>query len=301
MDRVDQRLLDFNNQISQVQRSVSQQVNGIASQVQDILDRQNSLLAESGAEIGGYDFSAGERGSVLFSVYAVPKSYQAGMTAAFTAECGGEVRTAEGVLTEGQRFSAELPYPLTDENIALSVSFTLPDGTVETQLLDAGYFNGLYSRTLPSVYVGVDTTHYRRIRDGSLSLTGDARLVFWYTDTDQWDSVATEAVDETIPVPDIRSARLGLFQNRKLIAWAEPCEKPANYQGYEDYHFARLPEMDVSVEDGDLLCVAALVEDVYGRRYLQTTDFFTPSSGQVNVFPADPPDSAVWDLSDWQF
>ena len=59
--------------------------------------------------------------------------------------------------------------------------------------------------------------------------------------------------------------------------------------------------MDVPVEDGDPLCAAALVEDVYGRRYLQTTDFFTPSSGQVNVFPADPPDSAVWDLSDWQF
>lgn len=301
MDRVDQRLLDFNNQISQVQRSVSQQVNGIASQVQDILDRQNSLLAESGAEIGGYDFTDGPRGSVLFSVYAVPKSYQEGMTAAFTAESGGEVRTAEGVLTEGQRFSAELPYPLTDENIALSVSFTLPDGTVETQRLDAGCFNRLYSQTLQPVYVGMDTELYRQIQDGSLSLTGDARLVFWYVDADQRDRAVTEAVDETIPVPDIRSARLGLFRDRKLIAWAEPCEKPASYLGCEDYHFARLPEMDVPVEDGDPLCAAALVEDVYGRRYLQTTDFFTPSSGQVNVFPADPPDSAVWDLSDWQF
>ena len=197
MDRVDQRLLDFNNQISQVQRSVSQQVNGIASQVQDILDRQNSLLAESGAEIGGYDFTDGPRGSVLFSVYAVPKSYQEGMTAAFTAESGGEVRTAEGVLTEGQRFSAELPYPLTDENIALSVSFTLPDGTVETQRLDAGCFNRLYSQTLQPVYVGMDTELYRQIQDGSLSLTGDARLVFWYVDADQRDSAVTEAVENS--------------------------------------------------------------------------------------------------------
>ena len=231
----------------------------------------------------------------------MPKSYQEGMTAAFTAESGGEVRTAEGVLTEGQRFSAELPYPLTDENIALSVSFTLPDGTVETQRLDAGCFNRLYSQTLQPVYVGMDTELYRQIQDGSLSLTGDARLVFWYVDADQRDSAVTEAVDETIPVPDIRSARLGLFRDRKLIAWAEPCEKPASYLGCEDYHFARLPETDVPVEDGDLLCVAALVEDVYGRRYLQTTDFFTPSNGQVSVSPADPPDSTVWDLSDWQF
>ena len=181
------------------------------------------------------------------------------------------------------------------------MSFTLPDGTVETQRLDAGCFNRLYSQTLQPVYVGMDTELYRQIQDGSLSLTGDARLVFWYVDADQRDSAVTEAVDETIPVPDIRSARLGLFRDRKLIAWAEPCEKPASYLGCEDYHFARLPETDVPVEDGDLLCVAALVEDVYGRRYLQTTDFFTPSNGQVSVSPADPPDSTVWDLSDWQF
>lgn len=299
VDRVDQRLLDFNSQISQVQRSVSQQVNGIASQVQDILDRQNSLLAESGAEIGGYDFSAGERGSVRFSLYAVPKSYQEGMTAAFTAESGGEVRTAEGVLTEGQRFSAELPYPLTDGLVTLSVAFTLPDGTVETQLLD-DTFRDLYYETIPVLWV--DTRLYRLpVRNGSISLTDDARLLSCYPEADFQGGTAAEAANETTPVPEIRSVRLGLFRNRKLVAWGEPCEKPPYYLDSEDSTFARLPEMDVPVEDGDLLCAAALVEDVYGRRYLQTTDFFTPSNGQVNVFPADPPDSAVWDLSDWQF
>ena len=64
----------------------------------------------------------------------------------------------------------------------------------------------------------MDTTHYRRIQNGRLSFTGDARLVFWYMDTDQWDSVATEAVDETIPVPDIRSARLGPVSYTHLMA-----------------------------------------------------------------------------------
>ena len=74
------------------------------------------------------------------------------MTAAFTAECDGEVRTAEGVLTEGQRFSAELPYPLTDGLVTLSVSFTLPDGTVETQLLD-DTFRDLYYETIPVLWI----------------------------------------------------------------------------------------------------------------------------------------------------
>ena len=125
--------------------------------------------------------------------------------------------------------------------------------------------------------------------------------MFWYVDADQRDSAVTEAVDETIPVPDIRSARLGLFQNRKLIAWAEPCEKPANYQGYEDYHFARLPEMDVSVEDGDLLCVAALVEDVYGRQFVLATSFFTPSNGQLDFTDVSWTDASYWEPSNWQF
>lgn len=302
VDRVDQRLLDFNSQISQVQRSVSQQVNGIASQVQDILDRQNSLLAESGAEIGGYDFTDGERGSVLFSVYAVPKSYQEGMTAAFTAESGGEVRTAEGVLTEGQRFSAELPYPLTDENIALSVSFTLPDGTVETQRLDA--FGDLLTWTLPSVSVGTEL-YGLPVKDGSVSLSGQACLLLWCSEEER-KSTSVSAVDADSSTPEIRSVRLGLFRNRKLIAWAEPCEKPATYVGgYGKYHFARLPECTVPMEAGDLLCAAALVEDVYGRQFLCATDFFTSDNpygdGNLDYGAASLPSVANWDPSDWQF
>ena len=298
VDRVDQRLLDFNSQISQVQRSVSQQVNGIASQVQDILDRQNSLLAESGAEIGGYDFSAGERGSVRFSLYAVPKSYQEGMTAAFTAESGGEVRTAEGVLTEGQRFSAELPYPLTDGLVTLSVAFTLPDGTVETQLLD-DTFRDLYYETIPVLWV--DTRLYRLpVRNGSISLTDDARLLSCYPEADFQGGTAAEAANETTPVPEIRSVRLGLFRNRKLVAWGEPCEKPPYYLDSEDSTFARLPEMDVPVEDGDLLCAAALVEDVYGRRFVLTTSFFTPDNGQLDFTDVNW-DTSYWEPSNWQF
>lgn len=304
VDRVDQRLLDFNSQISQVQRSVSQQVNGIASQVQDILDRQNSLLAESGAEIGGYDFSAGERGSVLLSVYAVPKSYQAGMTAAFTAESGGEVRTAEGTLTEGHRFSAELPYPLTDETIALSVAFTLPDGTVETQRLDDA-FRDLYYETIPVLWIDSGLWHLP-VRKGSISLTDDARLVFWYMNADRQDSAVTAAVGEAVPVsdtrsaPDIRSVRLGLFRNRKLVTWGEPCEKPPYYLDSEDSTFARLPEMDVPMEDGDLLCAAALVEDVYGRRFVLASSFFTPNNGQLDFTDVSWTDTSYWEPSNWQ-
>ena len=302
LDRVDQRLLDFNQQISQVQRSVSQQVNGIAAQVQDILDRQNSLLAESGAEVAGYDFTDGPKGSVRFSLYAVPKSYQEGTTAAFTAESGGEIRTAEGTLTEGRRFSAELPYPLTDETVTLSVAFTLPDGTVETQRLNA--FGNLLTWTLPSVSVGTELCRLP-VKDGSVSLSGQACLLLWCSEEER-KSTSASVTDADSSTPEIRSVRLGLFRNRKLIAWAEPCEKPAAYLGgYEFYHFARLPECTVPMEAGDLLCAAALVEDVYGRQFLCATDFFTSDNpygdGSLDYGAASLPSVANWDPSDWQF
>ena len=299
LDRVDQRLLE---QISQVQRSVSQQVNGIAAQVQDILDRQNSLLAESGAEVAGYDFTDGPKGSVRFSLYAVPKSYQEGTTAAFTAESGGEIRTAEGTLTEGRRFSAELTYPLTDETVTLSVAFTLPDGTVETQRLNA--FGNLLTWTLPSISVGTEL--YRLpVKDGSVSLSGQACLLLWCSEEER-KSTSASVTDADSSTPEIRSVRLGLFRNRKLIAWAEPCEKPAAYLGgYAFYHFARLPECTVPMEAGDLLCAAALVEDVYGRQFLCATDFFTSDNpygdGSLDYGAASLPSVANWDPSDWQF
>lgn len=58
--------------------------------------------------------------------------------------------------------------------------------------------------------------------------------------------------------------------------------------------------MDVPVEDGDLLCAAALVEDVYGRRFVLTTSFFTPDNGQLDFTDVNW-DTSYWEPSNWQF
>ena len=64
----------------------------------------------------------------------------------------------------------------------------------------------------------------------------------------------------------IAEVRVGLFQNRKLLAWAKPCGKPDSFRGFEGEDFYRLPDMTVTLADTDELAVAALVTDEYGRQ-----------------------------------
>ena len=59
---------------------------------------------------------------------------------------------------------------------------------------------------------------------------------------------------------------MGLFKNRKLLAWGTPCEQPSNFRGFEDRDFYRLPDMTVTLTGEDQLEVAALVTDEYGRQ-----------------------------------
>ena len=39
--------------------------------------------------------------------------------------------------------------------------------------------------------------------------------------------------------------QVGLFKNQKLVAWAEPCETPDSYQGFEEFMFYQLPELEL--------------------------------------------------------
>ena len=92
----------------------------------------------------------------------------------------------------------------------------------------------------------------------------------------------------------------GTVKNQQLLAWAEPCPKPDSFSGFEDQDFYRLPEISVPMTAEDILQVAAVVEDVYGRRtiapdrpfILDTEDMelTTPSYSEMDC-----------DLSHWTF
>lgn len=76
--------------------------------------------------------------------------------------------------------------------------------------------------------------------------------------------------DPSVGDAKIEVCRLGLFLNQELVAWAEPCDQPASYIGnYKDTQFYKLPDLTLEyLEVGDIITVAALVTDSYGRQYM---------------------------------
>lgn len=241
----------ISSSIAQVQNSVARQIGSISSRVEEILKAQNSLVADYGVELTAVTPA---HNTATFTVHAVPKTYVEGMTVEFIAE-NGEVasdRVAKaGEIGSNQRFYADLSVPLTD-SITISALLISPDGTRQTQLLDQ--FHGLYSDTLPAVDVQSNFM-WMDLEDGALVLTEHSHERYLWTREQIWSDSAAAIAD----------VRVGLFKNRQLAAWAEPCEQPDSFHGFEDCSFYCLPELHLDLTAQDTVEIAAVVTDVYGR------------------------------------
>ena len=253
LGRMDGQYANLQNSVYQVESSVNRQIGSISSQVEEILKAQNSLVADYGVEPAETHLAAN---TVTFSAYAVPKTYVEGMSVEFLAENGtaaSDPLSAVGEEEPNQRFSATLTVPLTDQ-ITLSALLVLPDGTRQTQLLDQ--FQGLYSDSLPQVDVYSELM-WVELEDGALVLTEDSH--------ERYVHIREAAPDDGRLAAAMASVRVGLFKNQALVAWAEPCETPDSYQGFEGFDFYRLPALRLPVSLRDTLQVAAVVTDIYGR------------------------------------
>ena len=241
----------ISSSIAQVQNSVDRQIGSISSRVEEILKAPNSLVADYGVELTAVTPA---HNTATFTVHAVPKTYVEGMTVEFIAE-NGEVasdRVAKaGEIGSNQRFYADLSVPLTD-SITISALLISPDGTRQTQLLDQ--FHGLYSDTLPAVDVQSNFM-WMDLEDGALVLTENSHERYLWTQEQIWSDSAAA----------IAGVRVGLFKNRQLAAWAEPCEQPDSFHGFEDCSFYCLPELHLDLTAQDTVEIAAVVTDVYGR------------------------------------
>ena len=237
--------------IAQVQNSVDRQIGSISSRVEEILKAQNSLVADYGVELTAVTPA---HNTATFTVHAVPKTYVEGMTVEFIAE-NGEVasdRVAKaGEIGSNQRFYADLSVPLTD-SITISALLISPDGTRQTQLLDQFY--NLYSDTMPTVDVQSNFM-WMDLADGALVLTEDSHERYIWTREQTWSDSAAA----------INHVRVGLFKNRNLVAWAERCEQPDSFHGFEDCSFYCLPELRLELTAQDTIEIAAVVTDEYGR------------------------------------
>ena len=234
---------NLQSSINSVNSSVSSQIYSITNQVEEVLKNQNNLTASYGSSILSVDIPSN---TAIFSAYASPKTFTEGMTAVFVADDGNAVTEVPGELGANQTFSAKLTCELTDE-ITISVVFVTGD-VRETQLLDTHY--GLYSRSLP------DTPYDFDFADGlmwkKLNKSADG---IYYMDEAQ--------IDQT----ELKSFRIGLFQNQKLLGWLEPCEPPAQYRNYDEDEndFYRYPAVSVTPVPEDVFTLAIVMVDEYDR------------------------------------
>lgn len=255
LDQMNSQYNNLQNALSNLQYSVNNQISGITGRVEDILKAQNDLTAEYGSELLKLDGS-----TVTFSMRAVPKTATDGMSAVFLVDNGRRVQEIEAQRHDGGGFTAEANVDMTDL-ITLSVVFIDPDGTRHTQLLDT--YDYLYSGSLVDLMVNAFDLYATEVKDGKLVTDQEC-----YATTEKFGSakmVGNMQVEITA-----ENIRVGLFCNRELVAWAEPCETPSNYHGFDNQQFYRLPiEKLTDLTGEDQLVVAALVTDSLGRQYMR--------------------------------
>lgn len=249
LDQLDNRYNNLQNSIGNISSNVNNQINGITNRVEEVLKAQNDLTADYDTKYTTADLAAN---TITFELYAVPKTYIPGMEVIFLADHGGEPVTVTATEDTNQKFSAQLTCPLTD-SITLSAVFVTGE-TRQTQLLDN--YSGLYSGSLPDLDLrGLETTylHSSNGKDGQFQLPAAHG---WTRDG------MNEAKFGTV---EISSCQVGLFHNWQLVRWLESAPTPENWEiGTETVY--QLPELDISLEEGDILHFAAIYTDEYGRQ-----------------------------------
>ena len=287
LDQMDRRYYELANSVGNVTSSVNRQIGSITDRVEEVLKAQNDLTADYGTQLRSADLAAN---TVTFSLRAVPKTYTPGMSVVFLAD-NGEETLEFPAQEESGAFTGEATCPLTDV-IALSAVFIAGD-TRQTQLLDQ--YGGLYSSTFPDVEIrGLETALMENLEEnGSYQVPPSTGAVAESVSSD------TQAVWEQLGQSQIREVRLGLFRNRKLVQWLEPCEKPENWEAEEEARYFHTDGVNVPLEEGDTLCFTALVTDQYGRQFVvQNFPMVTVEEGELDwtggALSSDPAD---WDIT----
>ena len=290
LDQMEQQYYDLANSVGNITYSVNSQIGSITDRVEEVLKAQNDLTADYGTQLVSADLASN---TGTFSLRAVPKTYTPGMSVIFLADNGEE--TLEFPAQEGENgtFTGEAACTLTD-TITLSAVFVTGD-TRQTQLLDQ--YVDLYSDSLPQI----DVNSLLSIFEVEEYDQGDGSFVIpeeYVTVSDGQNGSSVSAVWEQLGVSQLRKVEGGLFYNEKLVQWLTPCQKPSNYKGFEDEDFYRLDPVTLTMEEGDVLEIAARGTDQYGRQWVALGGAFQVKDGELTH-----PDSyAIFsDPAHWDF
>ena len=287
LDQMEQQYYDLANSVGNITYSVNSQIGSITDRVEEVLKAQNDLTADYGTQLVSADLASN---TGTFSLRAVPKTYTPGMSVIFLAD-NGEETLEFPAQEESGAFTGEATCPLTDV-IALSAVFIAGD-TRQTQLLDQ--YENLYQNSFPSVgirYLEFALMTLPQSLEGTVEIPESFGLVV------EENSSEASKVNNTVGRSWVKTVRMGLFQNQKLVAWLEPCEKPENWEAEEGARYFHTDGVNVPLEEGDTLCFAAQVTDQYGRSFmvvsypdLHVVDGEWSTGGSYSSDPAD------WDFT----
>ncbi|MBE5784656.1 MAG: helix-turn-helix transcriptional regulator [Clostridiales bacterium] len=271
LDDLDSSYRGVQNTLVNMQSSVNREINSLANRVESILAEQNALTADYGCEINAVDV---KKGTVTFTLYAVPKVYKEGMKVEFVAEYGKSSASAPAGEGENARFSGELTCPLEKDTgpILLSAAFYI-DGERKTQPIET--YDALYEATLPIMDVHSLNLMWKAAEPGKpFSLSGCQALV-------RGAGYSVKELPYVGGAPRAEEVRVGIFLNRKIAAWAMPYSgEPVVVGNTSGNATAAVPEMmegdmlfafgdeEITLQFGDELTVAAVIIDQYGREFL---------------------------------
>ena len=235
------------SQITSVESSVYNQTNVLTGQIEEILNAQNSVLADFGYNILGYDYAAD---TVDIEVYIVPKTYTEGMTTEFAAVSDDETFTVAGAESDGHRFKGTVKCKLSD-CITLTVAITSGD-IVETQLIDVIYH--AKEQTIPTVYFSSSSiwgpTDYN---SGNFKHEEEIFIA---------EDKYSEAYFKGIYITDVT---VYLIINNKVTD-EFICTRSDTSRDLADWTVS-FP-FDYDIKNGDTMHYAAVATDNYGRQHL---------------------------------
>ena len=278
--QLEQTRRDYQNlqyAISNVTQNVNNQIGGIASRVESILQSQNALTAEQSARVVSTDYRAN---TVTIEARVMPRTYVEGMTAEFILVSGGESFTVPGELGENHAFTAQITGQLSDE---ITVSAALLTGDQrQTQVLEE--FFGLYFDSFPTV----------NLSGGLVQFSKTSEAVNWTAILSPVDVVCYDVYGQAAR---LASLRVGLFRDQKLVAWFLREEGP---DGLAEGRYIFRPEPDrLELEPDSIYCIAAVAEDEFGREWVSpdqsSATRFTDNGRDHFVDPDYRSDPADWD------
>lgn len=279
------RLLSLENsqgylrsQISNVESTVSSQTSILTRQIEEILNAQNSVLADFGYEITGYDYAAD---TVDIEIYMIPKTYTDGMSVVFAAVSDDISFTADGIEGANHRFEGTVTCKMSD-CINLTVAIT-KDGIVETQLIDV--VDHIRSETLPTIYFASSSSIWGSI--DSLPDAGQYEDIYIAEDT--YSTASQNGIVLT-------GVKVYLIFNEEIINSFE-CTKTDTDSYHEDWYTSYV--FNYKLSEGDTFQYAAVATDNYDRQHLIYDSRYIVKNGFIDYdvsYKFDDTDNDIYGL-----